>query len=208
MISESVNPQLSDPGPETAKVNDGSRGSANRPARRLRRNRILAATVLLAGVAATIVVVLSIRAQIPRGNSLARIGAPLPPFLVVDRSGRVVDASKAQLGKRTIIVFYSPSCDVCHSELPKLYPIPRGLSLIIIDVGGASSTGGENGLQCDAMFYDRDRVFQRSFPIAALPTILFVDDRAVLNAALVGAHERDLVQNKLIEFARPARDEL
>jgi hypothetical protein len=129
----------------------------------------------------------------------------LPAFLVVDKSGLVVDASKSQLGKRTIIVFYSPSCDVCRSELRKLDPIPRALGLTMINVSGAfSDEGYSGGLECDAMFYDRDHVFQRSFLMVALPTILLVDERGVLSAALAGEHERDVLQNKLIEFAQAA----
>jgi hypothetical protein len=122
---------------------------------------------------------------------------------VVDGSGSVVDAGKARSGKKTIIVFYSPSCDVCHSELPNLQPRPVGLGLILINVSRVSSEEADiSGLQCDAMFYDRDRVFERSFSMPALPTILFVDEQGVLIAALAGAHQRDVVQNKLSEFAQ------
>ena len=75
----------------------------------------------------------------------------------------------------------------------------------MINVSGASSDEADTrGLQCDAMYYDRDRVFERSFSMAALPTILFVDERGVLSAALAGAHQREVVQNKLSDFARAA----
>jgi hypothetical protein len=50
-------------------------------------------------------------------------------------------------------------------------------------------------------YYDRDGVLKRSFAMAGLPTILFVDASGVLRDGLMGAHARDLVQRKLNEFA-------
>jgi hypothetical protein len=185
------------------KAADSTPSSTNGSPRIRRHTRVVAATVLLVGVSVVVGIVLSIRAQIPRRNSAARVGATLPPLPVVDSSGSVVDASKARSGRKTIIVFYSPSCDICHSELPNLQPIPVGLALIMISVSKASSEESDtSGLQCDAMFYDCDRVFERSFSMPALPTVLFVDEQGILIAALAGAHQRDVVQNKLSEFAQ------
>ena len=202
-ISERTNQTSNGSQPQREKLADGSRvlTDLTPPTRRL--SRIIAVTVLMAGVFAVAAVVLSIRAHMPRRDSVARIGALLPPLMVVDGSGRTIDAGKAGFDKRTIIVFYSPSCDVCHRELPKLQPFPTTLRLVMINVSGPSSEEVDiDGLQCDAKFYDRDRVFEGSFSMPTLPTILFVDERGVLNDALAGAHQRDLVQNKLSEFAR------
>ena len=167
-----------------------------------KRARVLAATLLVVVVAAFVGVALALRVQVPRRSSAVRIGSILTALPVVDSSGRKVDAAKTGSGKKTIIIFYSPSCDICHSELPKLQPVPAGLGVVMINVGGAfSEEANTGGLQYDAMFYDRDRVFEQSFLMPALPTILFVDERGVLIAALAGAHQREVVQRKLSEFA-------
>jgi len=189
---------------ERLKAEDGLVSWVDPSQRRRRHRRILAGIVLLGGAVAAVALFLWIRPLVPRSTSIARIGAILPAFPVVDRSGRVVDASKARLGKRTIIVFYSPSCDVCRSELPKLQPIPPGLDLIMIDISGSPSEEADSsGFHCDALFHDRDRVFERSFSMTSLPTVLFVDERGVLDAALAGEHPRDLVRDKLTGFAKP-----
>lgn len=166
--------------------------------------RATAATCLLLGLAVVIGLAIRIRADAPHQNSIARIGRVLPSLPVVDGSGRVVDLSKVASGRKTIIVFYSPDCQVCEGELPELRPFPPGLGLFIVNEEDRSSSEKFNslGLKYNAMFYDRDRVLNRSFPLAGLPTILFVDERGVLRNGLVGAHEKDLVQQKLKEFAQ------
>ena len=202
-ISERTNQTSNGSEPEREKQADGSRFLADLPTQTRSRSRMLAVTVLIVGVLAAAAVVLFIRSHMPRRDSVARIGATLPPLLVVDGSGRTVDAGKAGSGKKTIIVFYSPSCDVCHREFPKLQPFPTALGLMMINVNGPSSEEVDiDGLHCDATFYDRDRMFERSFSMPALPTILFVDEQGVLIAALAGPHEREVVQNKLSAFER------
>lgn len=181
---------------------DASRSSTSGSPLTKKRTRVLAATLLIVVVAAVVGLVLSLRAQVPRRSSAVRIGSILTALPVVDSSGRLVDAAKAGSGKKTIIIFYSPSCDICHSELPKLQPVPAGLGLVMINVSGDfSEEANTGGLEYDAMFYDRDRVFERSFPMPALPTVLFVDEQGVLIAALAGAHQREVVRRKLSEFA-------
>ena len=165
-----------------------------------KRTRVLAAALLIVVVA--VGVALALRAHVPRRSAAVRIGSILTALPVVDSSGSLIDAAKTGSGKKTIIIFYSPSCEICHSELPKLQPVPAGLRLVMINVSGAfSEQANTGGLEYDAMFYDRDRVFERSFPMPALPTVLFVDEQGVLIAALAGAHQREVVQRKLSEFA-------
>ena len=206
MLPEYSNQLVSRAESERGCAAEVSQLSAGDSQRMRKRARVFAATVLFVVVAVVVGVALSLRAQVPRRSSAVRIGSILPALPVVDSAGRMVDAAKTGSGKKTVIIFYSPSCDVCHGELPKLQPVPAGLGLVMINVGGAfSEEANTGGLRYDAMFYDRDRVFERSFPMPALPTVLFVDEQGVLIAALAGPHQREVVQRKLNEFAGAAQ---
>ena len=203
MHPECSNQLLNRAEPERENADDARRLSTAASQRIRRRTRVLAATLLLVVVAAALGVSLSLRAHTSRRNSAVRIGSILAALPVVDGSGRLVDAASAGSGRKRIIVFYSPSCDVCHDELPKLQPFPAGVGLTMINVSGECfEEANPGGLQYDAMFCDRDGVFERSFSMPVLPTILFVDEQGNLVAALAGSHQRELVQHKLSEFAR------
>jgi hypothetical protein len=167
------------------------------------RRRLVAAAVLVLGVAGASGLALKIRSHAPRRRSIARIGQPLPALPAFDSSGQRVDIGKIVESTRSIVVFYSPSCEVCEAELPKLQPFPAALRLIMVSEteGGSSHQFADLESKCLAMLYDRDRVLERSFPLPALPTILFVDEQGVLRGALLGAHDQGMVQGKLAEFS-------
>jgi hypothetical protein len=107
------------------------------------------------------------------------------------------------LGRRSVIVFYSDSCHSCQEVLPELLPFPRSLRLIMIDEaeGEAQDRTHTAGLETALHLRDPNRVLLRSFPMSAMPTILFVDEQGILRDALVGARARGRLQQKLIEFA-------
>ena len=164
--------------------------------------RLTAALALLTGIAVLGGLVLQIRAHSPRPESVARVGKTLPVIPVADESARVWDVAKAGLGAKTVIVFYSTSCDVCQKELPKLLPFPAALGLIMVNEGGNSSEEIDRlGLPYTRLFYDRDGAFERLSLNPGLPTILLVDEQAVLRGALVGAHSPDVIRGRLTEFA-------
>jgi len=176
--------------------------NSRRPSRRGAFKRLFSALVLLAGIAVVGGLMLQIRAHAPRPDSVARVGKPLPAILVSDESDHTTDVGRAGLGARTVIVFYSTSCEVCQQEIPKLRPFPASLRLIMVNEDGHSSEEIEKlGLRYTRHFYDRDRVFERLSLNPGLPTILLVDERAVLRKAFVGAHTAEELQGRLAEFA-------
>lgn len=167
------------------------------------RRRIVAIGYLLTGVAVVACGQWWVHAHGPNPQSLARIGRRLPSLQVEDASGKTVDLRGLASGGKTIIVFYSPTCDVCKGELPELLPFPRTLRLVMVSESGEQKMEDTLAPRFSLVqtYYDRDGVLKRSFAMAGLPTILFVDASGVLRDGLMGAHARDLVQRKLNEFA-------
>jgi len=177
---------------------------ARRPGRASRRTvrRLISGGALIIGVALLAYLVIQIRARSPRRGSIARVGQVLPAIPVVDSTGGSWDASKAALGSKTVIVFYSPSCEVCQRELPKLQPFPASLGLIMVNEQDNSSDGIDRlELPYGKQFCDRDQVFNRLSSNPGLPTILFVDEQAILRSALVGEHPADVLHDRLRQFA-------
>jgi hypothetical protein len=163
------------------------------------RRRVKAALFLLVGGG----IFLGIKSWTPFGpgdsKTLARIGHPLPP-LRVQLSGTAVDLRDITSGRRSVIVFYSPSCQTCRAELPSLRPFPESLLLVMVSESGSAEREGldfGDALLC----YDRWGVLTRSFAAAALPTIAFVDENGILRDGLLGSHKPGLLQRKLKEFA-------
>ena len=143
----------------------------------------------------------------PAGGSIAALGRKLPPLPVADASGRLVDLSRAVIGRRTVIAFYSASCHVCQVVLPELRPFPQALDLVLVneESGETPGKGPETlGFERASQFQDPDGVFFRSFPLSPVPTILFVDEHGVLRSRLIGSQGRELVQGQLWGFAEGA----
>ncbi len=160
--------------------------------------RIAAAVCLLIGIGGAAQFKFHFRAAGP--NSIVRLGQPLPP-LPVDNSGAEFDLRQIVTGCKSVIVFYSPACRICTEELPALQPFPEALRLVMVSESNAQGQRDSLLFPAAVSFYDRWGILTRSFAIAALPTILFVDERGILREALVGTHRRELVQTKLREFA-------
>lgn len=133
-------------------------------------------------------------------HSIVRLGQPLPR-LPVDNSGAECDLRQIIAGCKSVVVFYSPACRTCEEELPALQPFPEALRLVMVSESNAQGQRNSLLFPGAVSFYDRWGILTRSFAIAALPTILFVDERGILREGLVGTHPRELVQTKLREFA-------
>ena len=171
--------------------------------RRRSLKRLIAGLSLLIGIVVISGLLFKLRAHAPRPDSIARVGKSLPAILVADESGRMWDVSKAGVGARTVIVFYSTACDVCQKELPNLQPFPSSLGLIMVnEADGSSEEIDRLHLPYTKRFFDRDRVFERLTLNPGLPTILLVDEHAVLRGAMVGAHSPDALRQKLADFAQ------
>jgi len=168
------------------------------------KRRVISGLCLLAGLAvAGYTRLFWVRTHFPSPGSVARLNRELPSLPVVDASGRIVDISKATLGGKSIVVFYSASCHACELVLPELQPFPPTLRLLLVNEGAglSSSSRYKTGFEKALHFCDRNGVRSRSFPMSGLPTILFVDERGVLRDGLVGKHSREIVQRKLKAFA-------
>lgn len=175
-------------GPEQS-GSPGTGGAASR------MRRILAGAVLAAGiVAAGYLLQGEIRSAVRR--PAVRLHQPLPP-LVVDRDGTDVDLADLVRGERTVVVFHSDSCRVCREMMPALEPPPRGLRLILVSaekIAARAADGAPPGV-----YWDRHGALSRTF--AALPTILFVDEKGMLESGITGRRSREFVRERLERFA-------
>jgi hypothetical protein len=169
--------------------------------------RIAAGSLLAIGIAAAAF----LKIQLPDGSadpqSLACIDQPLPS-LIVEASGTAVDLKKIVAGAPCVIVFYSPSCRICREVLPTLQPFPDSLRLILINESADHEDSILSGFPNATHFHDRWGVISRSFAIAVLPTILFVDENGILRDAIIGSHGQDFAHKKLKEFAICSRDRI
>jgi hypothetical protein len=139
----------------------------------------------------------------PLAGGRAILGRQLPVFPVTDDSGKDVDLAAAVLGKRSIIAFYSASCSSCRRTLPELNPLPPNLNLVLVNEEAGSSVDIRTvpGFDKAWLFHDRSRVLARALPLAAIPTILFVDEAGILRDGLMGRQAPGSIRSKLARFA-------
>ena len=164
------------------------------------RRRIAAALCLLIGTSVVAYTKIWVHFRSARAHSVARVGKPLPS-LTVEASGIAIDLKECIAGRRSVIVFYSPSCRTCKEELPALLPFPATLRLILVNESRARDSSDILGFSGVPLLNDRWGVLSRSFGIRGIPTMIFVDENGILRDGLVGSHKRTLVQEKLKEFA-------
>ena len=163
--------------------------------------------LLIGIVAAGYAKILWFRARTGSPNAVARLGRELPPLPVFDCAGRAVDVAKAARGRKSIIAFYSGSCRTCQELLALLQPIPSGLTLFLIHSRSINSSQNSIGppLAWASVFSDRNDVLSRSFPLAGVPVVLFVDEQGVLRDGLVGRRALYRLRKKLQAFAETNR---
>ncbi len=162
--------------------------------------RIFAALCLAASVLAVAFFILQPEPGSAHANLLARMDHSLPS-LTVENSKGDVDLKTFITGTRSVIVFYSPSCDTCKRALPALLPFPDTLRLILVNESPDAGAYELSGFNRAAQFYDRQRILSRSFAAAVLPAILFVDEAGILRDGIFGFYGRGFVQRKLKSFA-------
>lgn len=164
------------------------------------KRRIFAALCLAAAAAAAVFLRIQLAPGYADTNLLARIGHPLPA-LTVENSEGAVNLSRLISGKRSVIVFYSPSCKTCERVLPALQPFPGTLRLILVNESPDEGDKELPGFQDAARFCDRQKSLSRLFAATALPTILFVDESGILRDGIVGFYRHAFVRQKLENFA-------
>jgi len=166
--------------------------------------RSLSALVLLVLATLTVGAAWKVRHKIPRRDSLVRVGQPLPSLVVFDRMGKAFDLSAMEPGKRRVVIFYSPSCDVCQKELPELSPFPPELTAIYVkEEKEHAPVDDPFGMEATNRLTDRNDVLKRAFMIPGLPTVLFIDEHGIVRDGLVGAHATGSAHQKLEQFAHP-----
>jgi len=164
-----------------------------------RCRRIWAALCL--GIAAVAIgYFLQARFQSTNPKNQARLNQPLPS-MIVEAAGSPIDLKHFVQGLRCVIVFHSPTCGICKEMLPALRPFPPELRLILVNESENREGSEISVFPGAASFHDRHHILSRSFGIASLPIMLFVDEAGVLRNGLAGRHRRDFVQEQLKNFA-------
>jgi thiol-disulfide isomerase/thioredoxin len=167
--------------------------------------RIFAALCLAASAIAVVFLIFQLEPGSANGNLLARMDHSLPSLAVEDSKG-AVDLKTFVSGTRSVIVFYSPSCETCKKVLPALQPFPDTLRLILVNESPDAGAPELSQFHSAAQFCDRRGILSRSFAAAALPTILFVDEAGILRDGIFGFYGREFVQRKLKNFAVHSND--
>ncbi len=137
------------------------------------------------------------------GSRVARLNRELPPLPVIDSDGREVELGKVSRGSKSVIVFYSPSCPICRAVLPELRSFPGSLKLLLVREEAGERAGSREAFSiANALhFIDSNRVLLRSFPMSAVPTVLFVDEAGFLREAWVGSRVRGHLAARISAFA-------
>jgi thioredoxin-related protein len=163
----------------------------------IERRRLLSALILLLTMSAALYVKNYIA---PAGQPpSARTGSPLPP-LMADEAGTSVDLRTIIRGRKSVIIFFSPSCRICQEMLPFLQPFPDAFKLVLVSESNDAKTEAERLFPQARLFYDRSSMLLRVFGNLGLPTIVFVDANGILRDGLVGMHTRESVRSKLKQF--------
>jgi hypothetical protein len=170
------------------------------------RTRGLAAMGLAVVGVATLALARLAASPPDRGNEAAKAGRPLPALLVTTETRDTRTLRSLLDGKRSVVVFFSPKCGVCQTQLPALNPFPASLQLVMVNTLadttvreqrlGAPATGRSLRIGADA--------FHRAFPLAGLPTIVFVDETGRLVEGLAGDQPPGRIQERLRSFATGA----
>jgi thiol-disulfide isomerase/thioredoxin len=173
---------------------------------RLSRNRkrlpAIIALAILVGLAGGALIAL--RRSAPRPERVT-VGKQLPTMTVYDARGAGHDLNALAPGKKKVIAFYSPTCDVCMTEMPQLQPFPEGVALVMVKVADLDAPDpAKFPKNAAAQLVDRDGIFMRTFPMTGVPALLFVNEQGVLLDGMTGAHQPGALQKRLQEFARPA----
>jgi thiol-disulfide isomerase/thioredoxin len=164
--------------------------------------RLFAVSVLALVVCAIVGFTLKLRAVAPRKSTLVAIGSPLPNLLVSTPQGQKVGIASISEGKKRVVVFYAPTCEACQKELPELTPFPPQLDLVMIREGESADGNAFRSEWPNTIRYiDTDKSFNRAFVMPALPTILFVDERGIVQSGLIGTHHSSVTRRELAKFA-------
>jgi thioredoxin-related protein len=164
-----------------------------------RGQRIWAALCLGIGIVAVgCFLQVQIQSSTPKNRVL--LNQPLPS-MIVEAAGVNTDLKSFVRGLRCLIVFHSPSCQICREMLPALRPFPPELRLILVNESRDRESSEASNFPGAAVFQDRHRILSHSFGATSLPIMLFVDENGVLRNGLTGGHTRNFVQEQLKLFA-------
>ncbi len=114
-----------------------------------------------------------------REASPVAIGERVPSLRRPDLDGAVVDL--AAIGKRTLLLFWSPGCHHCQDLLPeiKAWEGHRGDANLVVISQGPIALNREAGLT-SLIVLDDDRSVSASFGMSGTPAALVIDERGIV----------------------------
>ena len=137
-----------------------------------------------------------------KDQRIIAVQGQVPELYFADHQGSVHDIKSQLLNHKTVLAFISPTCGVCEVVVPELFPLPPGVQLVLVDVKnkpGSATPFPDSDLVHTV--YDTQKNFTRLIPIGGIPTIIMVDQNAVVRVGLVGHKSREEVQKALEKFS-------
>ncbi len=148
-------------------------------------------------------------ARAPGRPAPPRIGAPAYNFALNDLQGNPVLLSDFQ-GKTVMINFWATWCGYCRAEIPamvELYDERRDQGFEIVAVNVAENPANVAGFveRFDMRFpvlLDRTGRVAVAYRVRGMPTSIFVDERGIIQAAVVGALSKPAMRRYVDELMR------
>lgn len=133
-----------------------------------------------------------------------------PDFTIVDKDGKNVSLS-SQLGKPVVLNFWSSKCPPCRHEMPDFEKVYKDykdkVNFMMVNSIGALGETKESGRAfikdspfTFPVFYDDEKVAQKTYGIYSLPTTYIVDKDGMLYKGQSGILTADALSKALDEL--------
>ena len=150
----------------------------------------------------------------PRGQPKARpapprVGAKAYDFALNDLHGNPVLLSDFR-GKNVMVNFWATWCGPCRYEIPAMIQIyhelrDQGFEIVAVNVGeGPDKVTGfvERFGMIFPVLLDRSGKVAGAYNVSGIPTSIFVDDRGIIQAVVVGALTESRLRQHIDELVR------
>ena len=138
--------------------------------------------------------------QMKEPRSTVHLGTKLPSLLAQDLQGHPVDLRTLVSGEPSVVVFYSPTCNLCETELPYFSSVPPNVRLIEVSEGARASVPVLSPAYAIEV-QDPQRALFKIVPLLGLPTVLLVDRDGVVRGAILGEHSRSFLVQQFRKLA-------